>query len=87
MKYKTNLIQYVLSFRDEEFTHEVTGQPTAIRFKIKDSNRFSRSVDLGDSRWNVWDLIRADQTQTDRWLPLDPVGSGEIHVVLGFSPK
>ncbi|KAI7856792.1 hypothetical protein BDC45DRAFT_502332 [Circinella umbellata] len=72
---------------NEEFTHEITDQPTSIQFKIKDFNRFSRSVDLGVSCWNVWDLIRANQAQTDRWLPLDPVGSGEIHVILEFSPK
>ncbi|KAI9488020.1 C2 domain-containing protein [Zychaea mexicana] len=60
---------------------------TTIRFKIKDYNRFSRAVDLGDSRWNIWDLIRPDQTRSDRWLPLDPIGSGEIHIVLEFSPQ
>ncbi|KAI8138974.1 hypothetical protein BJV82DRAFT_628590 [Fennellomyces sp. T-0311] len=86
--YKTKTISKTLAPTwEESFVEHIDGHPTAIRFKIKDYNRLGRAVDLGDSRWNIWDLIRPDQAQMDRWLPLDPVGSGEIHVVLEFSPQ
>ncbi|KAI9266501.1 C2 domain-containing protein [Phascolomyces articulosus] len=78
--YKTKAISKTLAPTwGEEFIIQIPGHPTPIRFKVKDFNKLSRAVDLGESRYNIWDLIRPDQRQIDRWLPLDPVGSGEIH--------
>ncbi|KAI9266500.1 C2 domain-containing protein [Phascolomyces articulosus] len=85
--YKTKAISKTLAPTwGEEFIIQIPGHPTPIRFKVKDFNKLSRAVDLGESRYNIWDLIRPDQRQTDRWLPLDPLGSGEIHIILEFSP-
>ncbi|KAI9493901.1 C2 domain-containing protein [Zychaea mexicana] len=61
--------------------------PTPLNIKVKDYNRFSTSVELGQCQWNLWDLLRPqDQvTSVDRWLPLYPTGHGEIHVRIDFS--
>lgn len=75
------------SFRNETFAFNVPAEPTALSFKLKDYNRFSRAVDLGECRWNIWDLVSPEHRRADQWLPLSPMGSGELHVILELSPQ
>ncbi|KAI8391474.1 C2 domain-containing protein [Radiomyces spectabilis] len=72
---------------NESFNYTVARKPTIIDFKIKDYNRFSHSVDLGECRWNIWELLPSGSATTvDKWLRLYPSDSGEIHVKIEFSP-
>ncbi|CDS11701.1 hypothetical protein LRAMOSA03964 [Lichtheimia ramosa] len=72
---------------NETFAFNVPAEPTALSFKLKDYNRFSRAVDLGECRWNIWDLVSPEHRRADQWLPLSPMGSGELHVILELSPQ
>lgn len=58
-------------------------------FKVKDHNKIKSAVDLGQSRVNIWDLIKVDVPRGDtfnQWLQLFPPGSGELLVNIKFSP-
>ncbi|KAG2225823.1 hypothetical protein INT45_007067, partial [Circinella minor] len=72
---------------NETFQCPISSQPTSLNIKVKDYNRFSTSIELGQCQWNIWDLIRPqDQLKSiDRWLPLYPTGQGEIHIAIDFS--
>ncbi|KAI9029637.1 C2 domain-containing protein [Phycomyces nitens] len=85
--YKTKHIKKTLTpVWNESFKYPVPSTPIAIDFKVKDYNRFSSSVDLGECQWNLWSLLRPEQsTIFEGWLPLYPAGSGEIHVRMEFS--
>ncbi|KAI8374245.1 uncharacterized protein BYT42DRAFT_575688 [Radiomyces spectabilis] len=87
--YKTKVIKKtLLPVWNESFEYTVSSQPTVFDFKLKDYNRLHSAVDLGQCRWNIWDLIQSEPSSgvVDRWLPLYPVGSGELHVRITFSP-
>lgn len=86
-------LKKILSFsppfdRNEWFRQPVSSQPTMIDFKVKDYNRFSHSVELGQCQWNLWDLLRPQQEvlSVDKWLPLYPLGHGELHVKIEYLP-
>ena len=80
-------IKFINIYRNETFQCPISSQPTPLNIKVKDYNRFSTSIELGQCQWNIWDLIRPqDQlTSIDRWLPLYPTGQGEIHIAIDFS--
>ncbi|ORZ18645.1 C2 domain-containing protein [Absidia repens] len=56
-------------------------------FKVKDYNRLKNAVDLGQFRKNIWDLVQPDQRSLDQWVPLYPIGSGELHLRIDFEPS
>ncbi|KAI8099043.1 C2 domain-containing protein [Halteromyces radiatus] len=62
-------------------------KPMMFDFKVKDHNRLSSDVDLGQYRRNIWDLIQPEQRSFDQWVPLYPVGSGELHLRIDFEPS
>lgn len=70
--------------RNETFTQSITEQPTVLSLKILDYNKLGRAVLLGECRYNVWDLVQPDQPKIDRWLPLNPLGSGEVHIIVEY---
>lgn len=58
-------------------------------FKVKDHNKIKAAVDLGQSRVNIWDLIKVDVSggyTFNQWLPLFPSGSGELLVNIQYEP-
>ncbi|KAG2201023.1 hypothetical protein INT47_006567 [Mucor saturninus] len=70
---------------DESFSHEVmSGQEIELEIRVKDAHTF-HSTDLGLWTSSLWDLIRPPLVNSlDKWLPLEPEGSGEIHVKLDY---
>ena len=63
------------------------GEPYIFEFTVRDHNRLRSSVCLGQSRVNIWDLIKVDVPGGDlfnQWLPLFPAGSGELRVNIQF---
>ncbi|CEP18998.1 hypothetical protein [Parasitella parasitica] len=88
--YKTKVIPKTLAPEwNESFTHGVGGEPFMFDFKVKDHNKIKAAVDLGQSRVNIWDLIKVDVPGGDvfnQWLPLFPPGSGELRVNIKFRP-
>lgn len=88
--YKTKVIPKTLAPEwNETFTHGVGGEPFMFDFKVKDHNKVKSAVDLGQSRVNIWDLIKVDVPGGDvfnQWLPLFPPGSGELRVDVKFRP-
>lgn len=50
-----------------------------LEIKVRDWNTFT-DVDIGECTFNVWDLIQNDALFYDGWLPLQPEGTGEIHI-------
>lgn len=70
--------------RDESFSQEVSGQEIEIEIRVKDAHTF-HSSDIGTWTSSLWDLIRPPiVTSLDKWLPLEPEGSGEIHVKIDY---
>ncbi|KAI7902614.1 C2 domain-containing protein [Cokeromyces recurvatus] len=64
-------------------------EPIVFDFKVKDHNRIKSAVDLGQNRINIWDLIKVDVPGGelfDHWLPLYPIGSGELRVNIKYKP-
>ncbi|KAI8090290.1 C2 domain-containing protein [Gilbertella persicaria] len=86
--YKTRYISKTLSPEwNESFTCNVGGEPFLFDFKVKDHNKIRSAVDLGQSRVNVWDLIKVDVPGGDffnQWIPLHPAGSGELRINVQF---
>lgn len=75
--------------RNETFTCGVGREPFMFDFKVKDHNKIKSAVELGVSRINIWDLIKVDTPGGDtfnQWLPLYPIGSGELLVNIKFHP-
>ncbi|KAI9313877.1 C2 domain-containing protein [Dichotomocladium elegans] len=88
--YKTKHMKKTLApLWNESFSCYVSSQPTMMNIKVKDYNRFSNSVELGQYEGNVWDLLRPQDriTVVDRWLPLYPEGQGDIHVKIEFTQQ
>ncbi|KAI8367199.1 C2 domain-containing protein [Choanephora cucurbitarum] len=86
--FKTKYIPKTLNPEwNETFTHHVGGEPYIFEFTVRDHNRLRSSVSLGQSRVNIWDLIKLDVPGGDlfnQWLPLFPAGSGELRVNIQF---
>jgi hypothetical protein len=58
-------------------------------FKVKDHNKLKAAVDLGQSKVNIWDLIKVNVPGGDtfnQWLSLFPSGSGELLVNIQYTP-
>jgi hypothetical protein len=54
---------------------------------VKDSHTFHTS-DIGGFTISLWDLIRPPiVTSLDKWLPLEPEGSGQVHVKIDYDVK
>ncbi|KAI7885425.1 C2 domain-containing protein [Mucor mucedo] len=89
--YKTQVIPKTLDPEwNETFIWRVGGEPFIFDFKVKDHNRVKSAVDLGQTRCNLWDLIKLDVPGGDtfcQWLPLFPPGSGELRVNIHFNPS
>jgi hypothetical protein len=73
-----------LFYRNESFTQTLSGEPAIFDFKVKDYNRLSHAVDLGQFRRNIWDLVQPTNRSVDQWVPLYPIGSGELHLRIDF---
>ena len=88
--YKTKYIPKTLDPEwNESFHHMVGGEPYIFDFKVKDHNKIRSAVDLGQSRLNIWDLIKPQVPGGDQfndWLPLFPPGSGQLRVNIQFKP-
>ncbi|KAG2236778.1 hypothetical protein INT48_006962 [Thamnidium elegans] len=88
--YKTAVIPKTLDPEwNESFVYDVGGEPFIFDFKVKDHNKIKSAVDLGQTRCNIWDLIKVDVPGGDtfnQWLPLFPAGSGELRVAIKFQP-
>lgn len=76
---------FIFLFRDESFSQEVmSGQEIELDIRVKDVHTF-HSTDLGLWTSSLWDLIRPPLVNSlDKWLPLEPEGSGQIHVKLDY---
>ncbi|KAI9281499.1 C2 domain-containing protein [Sporodiniella umbellata] len=87
--YKTRYISKTLSPEwNESFKCRVVGmEPFVLDFKVKDHNKIRSAVDLGQCRYNLWDLVSPDQGKVNntQWLPLSPVGSGELLITVKYS--
>ncbi|KAI8875371.1 hypothetical protein K501DRAFT_202772 [Backusella circina FSU 941] len=73
---------------NEGFTYKVGNDPLVFDIKVKDYNKIQAAVDLGQTRFNIWDLIKLDAPNgetTELWLPLYPSGSGEILLKARYS--
>ncbi|KAI9469131.1 MAG: hypothetical protein EXX96DRAFT_492606 [Benjaminiella poitrasii] len=69
---------------NESFTREVNGNEVQIEIKVKEVHTF-HSSEIGLWKSSLWDLIRPPVvTSLDKWLPLEPEGSGEIHVKIDY---
>ncbi|KAI9011886.1 C2 domain-containing protein [Phycomyces nitens] len=88
--YKTKVIKKTLAPEwHEMFSVPVSNQPTVFDFKVKDHNKLKHSIDLGQCRWNIWDLLHVEDglfAPVDIWLPLYPTGSGELHLKIELAP-
>lgn len=88
--YKTSVIPKTLDPEwNEKFNYGVGGEPFLFDLKVKDHNKIKAAVDLGQTRFNIWDLIKVDEPGGDvfnQWLRLFPDGSGEIRVDIKFHP-
>jgi hypothetical protein len=86
--YKTKFIPKTLDPEwNEPFSYRVGGEPFIFDFKVKDHNKIKSAVDLGQSRCNIWDLIKVDVPggeSYNHWLPLFPSGSGELRVNIQY---
>lgn len=85
--YKTQVIPKTLDPEwNETFVCRVGGEPFVFDFKVKDHNRLKSAIDLGQTRCNIWDLIKVDSgvDAFSQWLPLFPPGSGELRVNINF---
>ncbi|KAI7864116.1 hypothetical protein BDF14DRAFT_1837529 [Spinellus fusiger] len=92
--HKTRVIKKTLTPEwNEAFSVSITDEPTVFDFKVIDHNSLKPSVDIGVCRWNIWDLIHLDTTESlesvyiDQWLPLHPLGSGELRIRFEFTPS
>lgn len=86
--YKTSVVPKTLAPAwNESFSYKVGGEPFIFDFKVKDHNKIRSAVDLGQSRCNIWDLIKVDAPgggAFNQWLPLFPSGSGELRVNIQY---
>jgi hypothetical protein len=70
--------------RNEGFSQHLDGEEINIEFKLKDSHTFHSNY-IGIWTSSLWDLIRPPIVNSlDKWLPLEPEGSGEIHVKIDY---
>ncbi|KAI8064721.1 C2 domain-containing protein [Gongronella butleri] len=84
--YKTRVVKKNLRPEwNETFTQAIAPSPTLFDFKVKDHNKLHRAVDLGETRFNIWDLVQPNFS-FDQWIPLYPTGSGEIHLRIDYEP-
>jgi hypothetical protein len=75
----------VTPFWDEQGSLYLNGEETNIEIRIKDAHTF-HSNDIGYWNSSLWDLIRPPIVNSlDKWLPLEPEGSGEVHVQIDYS--
>lgn len=73
--------------RGESASQELNGDETNIEIRVKDAHTF-HSNDIGTWNSSLWDLIRPPIVNSlDKWLPLEPEGSGEIHVKINYDVK
>jgi hypothetical protein len=63
--------------RNESFTTTVFGT-SILEFIVRDRNTLSDS-DVGEVTLNVSEYVEGGKS-FDGWLPLEPSGTGEIHV-------
>lgn len=77
-------ISWTLSFsRNESFSAALNGGSSILDIKIKDKNTLN-DVDIGDCFVNVAELLQ-NQNVFEGWLPLEPQGTGEIHLRIDVS--
>ena len=76
------MLLIILSCRNENLRTRIvndSSKPAMLEIKVRDWNTFT-DVDIGECTFNVWDLIQNDTFFYDGWLPLQPEGTGEIHI-------
>lgn len=75
------------NIRSESCSQKLNGDEIQLDILIKDSHTF-HSNDIGGFTISLWDLIRPPiVTSLDKWLPLEPEGSGDIHVKIDYDVK
>lgn len=74
----------LINSRNESFSEQLDGEEVNIEFKLKDSHTFHSNY-IGIWQSSLWDLVSPPiVTSLDKWLALEPEGSGEIHVKIDF---
>lgn len=69
--------------RNESFSAPLNGGSSILDIKIKDKNTLN-DVDIGDCFVNVAELLQ-NQNVYEGWLPLEPQGTGEVHIRMDIS--
>jgi hypothetical protein len=65
-------------------TRASTASAVSLGLYVKDAHTF-HTGDIGQWTSDVWDLVRPPTVNTlDKWLPLEPEGSGEIRIKIEF---
>lgn len=73
--------------RNESFSQELSGEEIRLELKLKDAHTF-HSNDVGMLSYSLWDFIRPPiVTSLDKWIPLEPPGSGEVHLKVSYDIK
>ncbi|CAO3622319.1 unnamed protein product [Mucor fragilis] len=72
---------------NETCSQKLSGEEIQLDIMVKDSHTFHTS-DIGGFTISLWDLIRPPiVTSLDKWLPLEPEGSGQVHVKIDYDVK
>ncbi|KAK4519727.1 casein kinase 2 regulatory subunit [Mucor velutinosus] len=72
---------------NETCSQKLSGEEIQLDIMVKDSHTF-HSTDIGGFTFSLWDLIRPPiVTSLDKWLPLEPEGSGEVHIKIDYDVK
>ncbi|GAN04893.1 tricalbin [Mucor ambiguus] len=77
----------IVIYRNETCSQKLSGEETQLDIMVKDSHTF-HSSDIGGFTISLWDLIRPPiVTSLDKWLPLEPEGSGQVHIKIDYDAK
>ncbi|GAA5802769.1 hypothetical protein HPULCUR_008244 [Helicostylum pulchrum] len=72
---------------NESFSQELSGEEIRFELKLRDAHTF-HSYDVGMLSNSLWDFIRPPIVTTfDKWIPLEPPGSGEVHLKISYAIK
>ncbi|KAI8643675.1 C2 domain-containing protein [Parasitella parasitica] len=75
-------------FWNESCSQKLSGEEIQLDIMVKNSHTFHSSTDIGEFTISLWDLIRPPVIKSlDKWLSLEPEGSGDIHVKIDYDVK
>lgn len=72
---------------NESFSQELSGEEIHFELKLRDAHTF-HSTEIGVLSNSLWDFIQPPFTNSfEKWLPLQPPGSGEVHLKISYVVK